>query len=81
MESDCNGVETKEKAVKSDPGGRTKRFWREATPYGVGIRLNGSALRLPHLAVSELWGKEIPLVKRAKKDPAGAGFNLSQGGE
>ena len=45
----CNGAnplpiqfpETK-KAVKSDPGGRTQVLWTQATPFGVGIWLNGS---------------------------------------
>jgi hypothetical protein len=41
MASDQGTEIEMKKAVKTDPGGRTQRFWREATPYGVGIRLNG----------------------------------------
>ena len=38
----CTAEFKNKKAVKSDPGGRTQVSWTQATPFGVGIWLNGS---------------------------------------
>jgi hypothetical protein len=50
----CSAGFKNKKAVKSDPGGRTQVLWTQATPFGVGIILNGfHLLRLPHLCRTE----------------------------
>ena len=48
-----SGAERK-KAVKSDPGGITQNLWSWGTPYGVGIRLNGSLCGIPLLTPTRI---------------------------
>lgn len=74
MESDC-AMWAKEKAVKSDPGGRTKLSGVWLPHAGSGSGLTALLLRLPHLAVIETLHTVSTHVKPQKKTPPKRGKN------